>query len=227
MVKWWNEINLVEHPGSIGAARYTIMHMVEDEIKKHEPPIVTLKNGIRESVKREPDEIWKKHIAYMENFEWYKWYSLRVGKHQDGTARLRTDCEHYIRDNSETLILKFLLYTHKTIEKAILETESLTELWNEFEEWFSEKKREFMEKTNAEIVKAIENKTGVAVSKKPHSCGGIANLLKVLTKTMQQQGADIRTIAKVQYAICTQNGVYIPDEFLTDVAVVLDGEGEL
>lgn len=47
-------------------------------------------------------------------------------------------------------------------------------------------------------------------------------MLKVLTKTMEKQGSDITSIAKVQYAICIQAGIYIPDEFIRDVAVTLD-----
>lgn len=46
--------------------------------------------------------------------------------------------------------------------------------------------------------------------------------MKVLTKTMEKQGADIANIAKVQYAVCVQAGIYIPDEFVRDVAVTLD-----
>ena len=56
--------------------------------------------------------------------------------------------------------------------------------------------------------------------------GGVANLLKVLTKTMERQGADIRSIAKVQYSICQQAGIMIPEEFIEDVAVVLYAEAE-
>ena len=55
--------------------------------------------------------------------------------------------------------------------------------------------------------------------KTPQSHGGVANLLKVLTKTMHDQGSTILTIAKVQYAVCIQAGIYIPEEFLTDVLV--------
>ena len=47
-------------------------------------------------------------------------------------------------------------------------------------------------------------------------------MLKVMTKTMEKQGSDITSIAKVQYAICIQAGIYIPDEFIRDVAVTLD-----
>lgn len=53
----------------------------------------------------------------------------------------------------------------------------------------------------------------------PQSHGGVANLLKVLTKTMTAQGSSIQTIAKVQYAICIQAGIALPNEFLTDVMV--------
>lgn len=62
------------------------------------------------------------------------------------------------------------------------------------------------------------SKTG----KMPQSHGGVANLLKVLTKTMQVQGSSIQTIAKVQYAVCMQAGILIPDEFLTDVLTAVD-----
>ena len=67
----------------------------------------------------------------------------------------------------------------------------------------------------------IKQTTGLP-AKMPSSHGGVANLLKTLTKTMTLQGASIQSIAKVQYAICTQAGIYIPNEFLTDVAVALD-----
>ena len=55
--------------------------------------------------------------------------------------------------------------------------------------------------------------------KVPQSHGGVANLLKVLTKTMKEQGSGIDSIAKMQYAICVQAGIYIVPEFLTDVLV--------
>lgn len=45
---------------------------------------------------------------------------------------------------------------------------------------------------------------------------GVANLLKILTKTMELQGAYISTIAEVQYSVCKQAGIDIPEEFLTD-----------
>lgn len=68
----------------------------------------------------------------------------------------------------------------------------------------------------------IEEIRRTSVRKTPQSHGGVANLLKVLTKTMENQGSDITSIAKVQYAVCAQAGIYIPDEFIRDVAVTLD-----
>lgn len=40
--------------------------------------------------------------------------------------------------------------------------------------------------------------------------------------TREKQGADIKNIAKVLYAVCIQAGIYIPDEFLMDVAIAAD-----
>lgn len=77
-------------------------------------------------------------------------------------------------------------------------------------------------------ITSIDQKAEIAkISGKQITHGGVANLLKVLTKTMEKQGADIRSIAKVQYAICKQAGILIPDEFIEDVAVVLCAEGSL
>ena len=105
-----------------------------------------------------------------------------------------------------------------SLEQAINETKSFVELWNGFEIWFDERRKKFMDKMELDIAKVKEMST----KKTPQSHGGVANLLKVLTQTMQKQGADIRNIAKVQYAVCVQAGIYIPDEFIRDVAVCLD-----
>ena len=75
-----------------------------------------------------------------------------------------------------------------------------------------------MENMGTDIQKVQE----LSARKTPQSHGGVANLLKVLTKTMEKQGSDISSIAKVQYAVCVQAGIYIPDEFIRDVAVTLD-----
>ena len=68
----------------------------------------------------------------------------------------------------------------------------------------------------------IQDIRSMSAMKTPQSHGGVANLLKILTKTMEKQGSNIASIAKVQYAVCVQAGIYIPDEFIRDVAVTLD-----
>ena len=81
-----------------------------------------------------------------------------------------------------------------------------------------------MDKTNELLaMKAVELKRQ---GKMPQSHGGVANLLKVLTATMKQQGSSIKTIAKVQYTVCLQAGIYIPEEFIMDVLVAANIEKE-
>lgn len=84
-----------------------------------------------------------------------------------------------------------------------------------FEKWFLRKRKMVMENSALEMAKHNEKIF------KPTSHSGIASLLNVLTRTMEKQGADITSIAKVQYAVCVQAGVYIPDEFLLDVAIAM------
>lgn len=90
-------------------------------------------------------------------------------------------------------------------------------LYQKFLIWFEEKRRRFRMSFDIQGCKTELLKSG----KRPNSHGGIANLLKTLTKTMEKQGASIETIAKVQYTVCMQAGIYIPDEFVEDVAVAL------
>lgn len=222
MTRWWEQVNLTETPGAIGAAKYTFIHLVEDVFEKHEPPIVILKNGIRNKVIHEPDDIWLKSKDYMSDFQWYKWTCLTTGKRPNTIVEIHTKCEEFIKEHSEKMINCFLMFTHKNIEQAILETDTLTDLWNEFYEWFMKRKRDYMAKMEIEIQKNTKGK--ITEIKPVRSHGGVANLLKVLTKTMQAQGADIRSIAKVQYKVCIDAGIYLPDEFITDVATVLDME---
>ena len=115
-------------------------------------------------------------------------------------------------------------------EKAYEQTERKEELIQRYIEWFAEKRKEMRKGMESGIKQEIER-----IAKKDETCvnvyknvrgnqGGVANLLKVLTKTMERQGADIRSIAKVQYSICQQAGIMIPEEFIEDVAVVLYAE---
>ena len=110
---------------------------------------------------------------------------------------------------------------HGDWREAILAKKTFGYLWNELEVYFDDKRRQFMEKTN-KLIEQMPKQLMKDGRIRTNSHGGVANLLKVLTKTMQEQGSSIRTIAKVQYAICTQAGIYIPDEFITDVLIAAD-----
>lgn len=105
--------------------------------------------------------------------------------------------------------------------KAIKSYKCFDEFEDAFEAWFIERKNKFMDKT-AEIIRQLNPDLKRIKPLKTNSHGGVANLLKVLTKTMHEQGATIRTIAKTQYVICLQAGIYIPEEFITDVLVAED-----
>lgn len=107
--------------------------------------------------------------------------------------------------------------------KAIESTKKFNMLFDEFRDYFNYRRKLYMEKMDKLITQGIENgQIQFHKSRVPLSHGGVANLLKVLTKTMHEQGSSIRTIAKVQYNICIQAGLYIPEEFITDVLVAED-----
>jgi len=103
------------------------------------------------------------------------------------------------------------------IRKAMRECGTYNAMHDDYLAYFGERRKKFLEKTEALIGKTVEElaKKG----KLPQSHGGVANLLKVLTRTMKEQGSGINTIAKMQYAICIQAGIYVIPEFLTDVLV--------
>lgn len=111
---------------------------------------------------------------------------------------------------------------HENIVDAVYEHESFENLAKEFLDWFKERRKRIMASYELEVMKARE----FAGQKVSNQHGSVASLLKTLTRTMNLQGADIRSIAKVQYVICAQAGIYIPDEFITDVATALDIMGE-
>lgn len=113
------------------------------------------------------------------------------------------------------------------IRKAMRECGSYNAMHDDYLAFFDERRKKFMEKTEALTAKTVGE---LAIKGKlPQSHGGVANLLKVLTKTMKEQGSGINTIAKMQYAICIQAGIYVIPDFLTDVLVadeIMKGGGE-
>lgn len=160
----------------------------------------------------------EKYKTYFQGSSWYQ-YSWWSSRQKWGlTYFLHSKCERYFEDNSEKIISNFLHDTYGDIKTAVLKTYNFMELSEEFQNWLGERREKFMEQTDTDIQKWKET----CAATKPQSHGGVANLLKVLTKTMEKQGADIANIAKVQYAVCVQAGIYIPDEFVRDVAVTLD-----
>lgn len=160
----------------------------------------------------------KKYPTYFGGSSWYQysWYSGRCG--WGYKYFIRGKCERYFQKHARSIIELFINETHHSIENAILNTDCYMELWENFGSWFEDRRKKFMEKMEIDIQKVRE----MSEQKTPQSHGGVANLLKVLTKTMEKQGADISSIAKVQYAICIQAGIYIPDDFIRDVAITLD-----
>lgn len=118
-------------------------------------------------------------------------------------------CEAYIRDEYGG-----------DIELAMRSAGTFQTLFKDFKEYFAKRRDLIVDKMEKAVA---EGKQKLAkAGRLPQSHGGVANLLKVLTKTMHEQGNSIYTVAKVQYAICVQAGIYIPDEFLTDVLTAVD-----
>ncbi len=95
------------------------------------------------------------------------------------------------------------------------------QFFEDFERYFAKRRQQYMDKTT-EIIKALRPDLKDIKQLKTNSHGGVANLLKVLTKTMHEQGSKITSIAKMQYAVCLQAGIYLPDEFITDVLVAVE-----
>lgn len=124
----------------------------------------------------------------------------------------------FINKNAEALIDGYVRDRWENdLRTGMEKSETYNRLHEDWLDYFRQRREEFMSRTNA----LIETNTE-ALAKKgkiPQSHGGVANLLKVLTKTMKEQGSGIENIAKMQYAICMQAGIYIIPEFLTDVLV--------
>ncbi|MEA5041563.1 MAG: hypothetical protein VB053_03365, partial [Oscillibacter ruminantium] len=123
----------------------------------------------------------------------------------------------WFQENSDTICTTYISQRYGDIRTAMRQTGTFGTLFGRFKEDFAERRAQFMEELEMSVP---ERPTGIAKrGRSPQSHGGVANLLKVLTKTMHEQGSGIETIAKVQYTVCMQAGIYIPDEFLADVLV--------
>lgn len=161
----------------------------------------------------------RKYDYYFQGSMALRFVPYHIGKCRWGYSYfLHGRCERYFEKHSEEIVGAYLESRWESIENAITSTKCFLELCTDFTEWFEERRKNFLKEMDAAIAEIKK----FQMSEKPQSHGGVANLLKVLTKTMEKQGADIANIAKVQYAVCIQAGIYIPDEFVQDVAVAMD-----
>ena len=183
-------------------------------VERHNPPLVRLKDD-KKNISTNPFNDFVNS-----EFGWFDTYLFGMSRRR---AMCHDKCVAFFNQKSSFLCLIFLTQKYDgDLESAMTQTGKFEVLYQEFLNWFADKRSEFQMQFNVSEAKKQMLENG----KRPNSHGGVANLLKTLTKTMEKQGASIQSIAKVQYTICMQAGIYIPDEFIEDVAValsVLDG----
>lgn len=180
-------------------------------VNRNKIPVVRLKGAAYE-IEENP---YQNFMDVSRMYPTLKYYAKR-----SMTFRKTVD---FFEDNALIIIGFFFKERYGGKTRNAMDKEKLfSNLVSKFFDWFSDKRREFQMQFNVSEAKKQILESG----KRPNSHGGVANLLKTLTKTMEKQGASIQSIAKVQYTVCMQAGIYIPDEFIEDVAValsVLDG----
>lgn len=178
-------------------------------VEAHNPPKLRLKGDTKEY----PPNPYKDFVNG--EFGWFDTYLVRMSKPR---AMCHDKCVAFFDKNAEIISRIFIKEKYcDDVEYAMFKTKDFTVLFQHFLIWFGDKRRKFQMEFNVSEAKKQMLENG----KRPNSHGGVANLLKTLTKTMEKQGASIQSIAKVQYTICMQAGIYIPDEFIEDVAVAL------
>ena len=178
-------------------------------VEAHNPPILRLKGDTTEY----PTNPYKDFVNG--KFGWFDTYLIGMSKPR---AMCHDKCVAFFNKNAETLSRIFINEKyHGDVEFSMFKSGDFTTLYQQFLDWFDDKRRDFQMEFNVPEAKKQMLENG----KRPNSHGGVANLLKTLTKTMEKQGSSIQSIAKVQYTICMQAGIYIPDEFIEDVAVAL------
>lgn len=178
-------------------------------VERHNQPLVRLKDD-KKNISSNP---FKDFVNG--EFGWFDTYLVGMSKPR---AMCHDKCVAFFDKNAGQICTAFMREEyHGDVEYAMFKTMDFMVLFQKFLNWFSDKRREFQMQFNVSEAKKQMLENG----KRPNSHGGVANLLKTLTKTMEKQGASIQSIAKVQYTICMQAGIYIPDEFIEDVAVAL------
>lgn len=151
---------------------------------------------------------------------WYRfnWNVIPVelfhNKRKDSLARLSWV---WFNENADKIASAYIRERYGDTKTAMRATGSFDNLYMVFKDDFAYRRRKVMKHIDKQL--ATQQAGLKKAGKSPQSHGGVANLLKVLTKTMHDQGSSVYSIAKVQYAVCMQAGIYIPEEFLTDVLV--------
>ena len=185
-------------------------NMCVGTIDNYNPPVLRLKTDKTEY----PENPYKDFLGEYR----YMWLQPVYNCGRGKRCRCHDMARRWFEQKSPTLVVYFFIDLYGgDIESAMKATGNFKQLWEEFQIWFDRKRRDFRMTFDITDSKKqiLEN------GKRPLSHGGVANLLKILTKTMEKQGSSIENIAKVQYTICMQAGIYIPDEFIEDVAVSL------
>lgn len=160
---------------------------------------------------------WDKKLSrYFDGSNMYGFFPWDFSRKNTGLLNFKA--REYFQTHSREISDLFLNERYGNMTAAIEQTHHFTQIIKEFVAWFNKRREKFLE----DMSTAIAEVKKFQMADKPQSHGGVANLLKVLTKTMEKQGADITNIAKVQYAVCVQAGIYIPSEFIQDVAVAMD-----
>lgn len=216
-------------------AMYGIITYVGNQNVPKPPPLLYSKEagGMRDSWFKKQEREKKYNSDVIRRNEWFgetrelaQYIKRHVNYGKTGYWRKckRQSLSYFIRSDEWADV--FIKDVFGNSERAYWDTSSKDELAGMYIEWFKQKRRGLRSKMTSEL--QIINET-VALSKQKNvqAHGGVANLLRVLTRTMEKQGADIRSIAKVQYTICRQAGILIPDEFIEDVAVIVNAEGNL
>lgn len=187
----------------------TLKRLCRQVVERHNPPLVRLK-GDKKNISTNPFNDFVNS-----EFGWFDTYLFGMSRRR---AMCHDKCVAFFDKNAWQICTAFMREEyHGDVEYAMFKTMDFMVLFQKFLNWFSDKRREFQMQFNVSEAKKQMLENG----KRPNSHGGVANLLKTLTKTMEKQGASIQSIAKVQYTVCMQAGIYIPDEFIEDVAIAL------
>lgn len=155
-------------------------------------------------------------------FDWNLLPLNKVAKHRRGSVP--REAWVWFNENADAICRAYIRKRYGYADRAMIYSGSFSVLFADFKKYFDERKNALMEKTENAL--QVQKTKLAKKGEKPQSYGGVANLLKVLHKTSLEQGSSVQTIAKVQFAVCMQAGIFIPDEFLTDVMTATDIMGE-